>query len=499
MAKLGPNGTSGYVGEDDILKHYDVNDLSSARPVKSEDFSLNEDDLVEADSKPAAPTAGLSAMYNSKSRARPQFTRTSPVPNTRVASSFGGLDNRKTASKAVKREPPINRRPQPGRRSDAGTTQAKKFFEKAQKALQKDEISKVSKLLVSMKTFGNKKDEGQYVKAAKELITTIVGSQVDSRRIELVSTLFPLLPVKHRYRIQKLASVLAFEKSLLRSKCKEVLSEKEVESVQIFVLSTIFNSNSSHDAIALDDRALLQDSQKILAILLKNSINLQHFFDLLPDRQLRRVKTLALEMKKQQGVAAAKERSASLQGERCVNTVLFRPREQKKFAPSVSQSSQNTETEDAESQQNLTNALSQAFNVNRQKKDRVMDFQKKSDMKVKPKPFNPYHQALKDSAKRNLPVADRTSETSKRVRNNTNTTNTSAAGGMDMIEQCLEQVKSDGYVQPKTKLERINGNIKANVPKGMVCVVCNEKPKQVRARNKLIDPNFSLLPLRDCP
>mmetsp|Transcript_3222 Transcript_3222/g.5622 ORF Transcript_3222/g.5622 Transcript_3222/m.5622 type:complete len:213 (-) Transcript_3222:14-652(-) len=137
----------------------------------------------------------------------------------------------------------------------------------------------------------------------------------------------------------------------------------------------------------------------------------------------------------------------------------------------------------------MAQALSQAISVNFQKKDRVIDFQKKTESKMKP--FNPYDRrpTLQDATKRNLPSMANGSghaATSKRVCKGASTVppqavsqrSTNDPPNMDIVDRCLRQVKSDGFVQPKTRLQRINGKIKAHVPKGMVCVICSETPKE---------------------
>jgi len=467
----------GFVQPECIVKRYDLNDLPADASAKASGVDYNlmgDDNFVESDSK--LPAVGLGALY-SKEKGKPLVSKETKTSSFGDVNRPRGGDSLRVAKREVATLP---RRPKPSRKSDTATLQAKIFFGKAQVALCKEDLTKVSKLLVAMKGYGDSKNEQQYVKAAKELISVLVDSQVDSNRIQLVSSLFPLLPVKYRYKIEKMASILAFDKSPLRSRCKDCVSEQEFSTIRSFVLSMIFNQSSS--SIALSDRELLEDSHKILAILVKNDMNLQHFFDLLPERQLRRVRTLAVEMRRSRDVAKAKERSSNFKGENCVNTALFRRTEQKHSAVHVTQSSETPE--DEESQQNMSSALSQALSVNRQKKDRVIGFQKKAESKVKP--FNPYQRpALKESIKRNsLSVANESGRAAMSKRKCSGASAVSQGStkdpldSMDIVDKCLHQAKSDGFVQPMTRLERINGNIKAHVPKGMVCTICKETPKQ---------------------
>jgi hypothetical protein len=120
----------------------------------------------------------------------------------------------------------------------------------------------------------------------------------------------------------------------------------------------------------------------------------------------------------------------------------------------------------------MTEALSHGFNTNRQRKDMAIDNQKKAELIT----LNPNQRtALHDSRKMNLAVKG-----SKRVNNTTGVMPQGSVNDQfDIIERCLVQVKSDGFVQPQTKIQRINGKLNAHVPKGMVCMVCNESLKEV--------------------
>ena len=491
LVDIDSSATDGsFVQQEKILHMLDMKDSPAARAPtkKSEDY--NDANSLQTNSKPPAVKAGLGALYNKDKAARPQPSHPSlVVTETKGSSSFGDID-RKPSGSSMKfpKKDPVMKRPQPGRKSsDAATLQAKKFYELAQASLCKEDLGKVSKLLVQMKNYGNSKNEKEYIKAAKELISVLVDSKVDCKRIQLINTLFPLLPMKYRYKIQKMASILAFEKSGLRSQCKERLSsEQEFTTVKSFVLSMLFSHSSSHDSMSLtDDRAFLEDSQKVLTILVNHDVNMQLLFDLLPERQLRRVRTLALEMKRTRDVEQAKKRSTNYIGEKVVQSSQFKPVQPKQPSPRMDES----ETPDAESQRALSQALSNAMDVNRTKKERVSNFQKKTEPKSMP--FNPYQRSgLQYSNKRNLQPANGNQgnvDASKRVRGgsrgattlpqSSSMNNNNPSERMDVVDRCLQQAKTS-YVQPKTRQERIN-EIKSNVPKGMVCTICAETPTEV--------------------
>ena len=115
--------------------------------------------------------------------------------------------------------------------------------------------------------------------------------------------------------------------------------------------------------------------------------------------------------------------------------------------------------------------------------------QKKAETKLKPS--NPYlsnesgRPIFKDSStKRNLYAASTESvPTTKRVCMPEptdavkKTITNKSRDGLDLVEH-LKTVSTE-FVHPKSRLDRINGNIKANVPKGVLCTLCQNPPKQV--------------------
>jgi hypothetical protein len=391
--------SNGYIPEDLLMERYDLNDLPATRfPEKAsrEDFDMmNDPNLNKSNSK--LPNVGLSAFY-SKERVKPLTSHTALKTEK---SSFEGIDNEPRSTdfiRSVAREQ-LKRSPQPGKKSDAAILQAKHFFTKAKVTLSKDDLLKVNKLLVAMIEYGDSKNEQLYVKSTKELVTVLADSQVDSKRIQMIGLLFTLLPIKYCYKIERMAGELVFDKSPLQSRCKDTLPDKEFSTVRGFVLSMIFSTSSSHNSIASNEREILEDSQRIITILVKNEVPLQFFFDLLSERLLQNVQTLALELERSRDVVKAKERSANFKGECCINTVLFQPPALKQSAAQDTHTSEHSE--DAESQRIMTEALSRGLHVNRQRKDLVIGNQKKAASITKP--FNPYQKtALKDSIKINL-------------------------------------------------------------------------------------------------
>lgn len=463
--------SNGYVHEDRLIEKYDLNDLKSSPAPVDTDQSV-----IETISD--RPCVGLGAMY-SKEKAN-QLPPERPSQETNK-SSFGDIDTDRdfgNSSRPLIREQ-LKRRLQPGRKNEVATHHAKIFFEKARATLDNGDLLKLNELLVAMKTYGDEKNDQQYVRAAKELMSVLVDSQVNTTRIQLISSLFPLLPIKYRYKLEKMAAALVFDKSTLSTQCKDSFPEGEFSSIRNYVLPLIFNQAASNDPFS--DRAFLEDTQKVLTVLVTNEVNLQHLYELIPARQLMRVRALAIEMERSRDIAKAKERSAGFKGEVCVNTVLFQPAAK----PSAVVPAAQSLSEDAESQQIMMQALSQGLDVNRKRKDRINEPEKKIGAVATQ--ANPYHRtALKESTQRNQLLVKNGNHYAAMIKNPNNGANvalqTNINKPLDIVDECLNQVKSSGYVKPISKLERINGKIKAHVPEGLTCMVCNENLDQVSSR-----------------
>ena len=468
--------SNGYVPEECLIERYDLNNQN---PTPAQiNWSREVDCIVVRDQTMAESNAertysGLGALYSKEKSI--QLLPARPLQKTQN-SAFDDLDkdgNYGDSPKQIMEQ--VKRRPQPARKNDAATHHAKIFFEQAKATLVKDELLKLNKLLVAMKTYGDERNEQQYFKAAKDLISVLVDSQVTAARIQLIRSLFPMLPIKYRYKLEKIAAQEVFEKSSLSINGQVLFQEGEFSSVRNYLLPLILNHTESNGSVAGSDRAFLEDTQKILTLFFTHEVNLQYLYDLLPAHLLMRVRALAIEMGRAGDIAKAKERSAGFKGEACVNTALFQPTGKSALVVQVDQSM----PEDVESHRIMTEALRQGFDVNRQRKNRLNELHKK----------NPYQRtALKESTHKNqVAVANAKNyvATKKSTHIGPNPTSQSNLNTpRDIVDECLNHVKSHGFVEPISKLEKINGKIKAHVPKGMTCIVCNETLDQVSSKRK---------------
>ncbi|KAL7436234.1 hypothetical protein ACHAXM_006329 [Skeletonema potamos] len=484
----------GFVPQDQILGEIDT----SARTnhyvdMLPSNFSVNEE---KGSHIAAAPS--FASIYSKDNSSSLLSHQSSTQLNT---STWSGLAKKPSADNLsqMRKRVATKQSSEPNRKSnETAKLQAKKFFDEVKLTLDKDDLMKVQRLVVAMKGYGDSKDTSKYMETTKELIKLLVSNahkHGDGKCIRLIRLLFPLLPVKFRYKAEQIAANLAFDGSELQRQCKQMLGEKkmsldEFASVKKNVLTMIFDQQMSYNSKVdtSNDRMVLEDAQNVLTLLTQQSINLQSFLDLLPDRHLRKVTSLAIEMKKSRAIVDAKKRSSNFKGEDCINTALFRRNTE---ATSDRVPKQLEAVEDSEAQRNLTDALQQGIAVNRGKMDRFNS--EKSDRNAalkklpdtKPNHINPYAMKtanpyamksglpLKESAKRNLPTVSSAGAATKRPFHGV--ASTSNNNPTNDVLQVLDRVKAD-FIQVKTKADRINGKINANVPEGFSCMMCYNYP-----------------------
>ena len=495
----------GFVSQDQILGEIDT----AARPNYTDMFPSNFSVKEEKGSHTTAAPSFASMYSKNKSSALPSHQSSSQA-NT-AKSTWSGLAKMTAKKPSADDSSQISKRgatkqsSESSRKSNESTAklQAKKFFDEVKLTLEKDDLLKVQRLIVAIKAYGDAKNSAKYLETTKELIKLLVGNAPkigDGKCIRLIRLLFPLLPVKFRYKAEQIAAILAFDGSEMQRKCKKLLSDgkmssEEFASVKKIVLTMIFDQQVSYNSKidVSNDRMILEDAQKVLTVLTQQEMNLQNYLDLLPDRHLRKVKSLAIEMRKSRSITDAKKRSSNFKGEDCVNSALFRRNTE---VTSVRVPKQLEALEEPDAEENLTAALQQGITVNRDKMDSFN--RKKNDLlaaaKKQPdtkanhinpyaaKSDNPYAmrsaKPLKESAKRNLPTVSSAGAARKRPFHGADSTSCSATND---VLQVLDRVKADGFVQGKTKTDRLNGKINANVPKGFSCMICFNYPEEVRS------------------
>ena len=302
-------------------------------------------------------------------------------------------------------------------------------------------------LRISLDNMTDKKASQDYINTAKSLLLLLACvDQTDQKRMKLISMLFPLLPAKFRYTLEKLGRKLCFERSEFFCNCKSAkLSSHHFETIQKLTPQLMVDERSSLHSTMIDsasqDRILLEDLQKILSISAKAGIDPSHFFVLLPERHLRKAQAINNEIAKEKDLMKTGKKSLQKKGEECINHALFQRSRPNAFRPTNSEQLEEAETKD------MTASLSKAKAIYLEKKNRVMAQQN-------------HHKDNKRVSKQTTTVAP------KRVRKS----------NVDEVEKSINQVKNDVY-QPR--IDRLNGKIKANVPKSFTCSLCNTHAKEV--------------------
>ena len=288
----------------------------------------------------------------------------------------------------------------------------------------------------------DKKASTEYLNSAKSLLVLLSRiDKCDRKKMKLISLLFPLLPMKFRYTLEKMGRKICFENSTFYQLCAK-LPKPQLDTIYNITPQLMLGHDSLVDS---QSRALLEDFQKVLSILVKTNIDPAQFFALLPEHHVRKAQAIHIEIKKEIEVLKVKERSVQKKGEDYVNPALFKKPRPKAFVPTAPEQLEEADL------QNMTSALSQGKAISDEKKYRVMALQ-----------------SQKQRQSVGLPPASSSSQ---------NASMPSSDKNMDEVHKLLNQVRNDVY---KPRLERLNGKVKANVPKDFTCSICNTPAKEVR-------------------
>lgn len=461
-AAEGDEATDAFIPNSRIHKRIDLNHPSS----KTESAVAS---VAQTDTD-ANVTNTLADAY---SKGKPSVKSLPNIRSEEGPSIWDDLDSKPSASIGTFRTSSFKLKGQSTvqRRNEDSKQMAKVFFDTAKQILSKSDLLKVQKLLVAMKTHGgellssshhhryfivlpfypipspDKNASQAYISTAKELLVLLAGvNQHDQKRVKLISLLYPLLPMKFRYTLEKLGRQLCFQKSKLYGLCKSTLTQHDFETIRKIIPQMITDQSFETSAIdTSNDRLFLEDSHKVLSILAKSNLDPTNLFVLLPERHARKAQAMNIEIAKVIDVAKSKQLSMQKKGENSVNAVLFQKSKPRSFVPSV------TEQPEEEDTKNLAQALSQGKAINDERKSRVITQQIRSQ-----------------DNKRNISLPHDTTASSKRVK--------SASKNSDAVDLLMKQVKNDVF---EPRVERLNRKIKANVPKNVICSLCSTYPKEV--------------------
>jgi len=445
------NDDNGYIKPDRIIRRFDLkDDTSSSITAKSKVPETDEEHTPsEAD--------GLAAFYSNENAARQYPSKKIFSTKSPSRTAWSELATARGPSRTIRREKTKRQSLQRGKVADNSKMQAKRFFEKAKSSLAKEDLKKVQILLVEMKKHGDEKNSEQYLKSLKALLAILLNcANAGCQPLELVQSLFPLLPVKYR-PICVSAGKVSFERGSFCSKCRDILPEEDFLIVKKIASTLLFPSSYTEAAT----RALLEDSQKVIAILMNNDEHLLPLLYTHTNEHLRtKLEGLAREMKKQQRALKAKELLHHYKGEKCINDTLFRPTQLKLSIEGISSQDKLDDGKD------MKEALLQANSFNQRKKDRIDHFQRNLNVELEKVGRESHLPRYCKGAKR---LCTQTSAPIKQE----------AVLEGDLVDQCLHSVNSKAFIDANTRLARICGKVKARIPLGFSCSICaNKKPNE---------------------
>eukprot|EP00957_Ditylum_brightwellii_P166615 12682989-Ditylum_brightwellii.AAC.1 len=298
-----------------------------------------------------------------------------------------------------------------------------------------------------------------------------------------------------------MAADVKFERSEFHVKCKAILQTSDYTRIKSTVTEKLMNNNyemSSSSSIVnsknVFNRSYLKDAESVVKIIVKSGRDneaqttdlLSTFYSILPSQVKNKVTAIAKQILAASKIERMKELDKKNRGENSLNPALFRKtvvnRNQtgiKKTNVPSTENSNNSEN-DIEEQRHMEAALMRAQEVKNAMKNRVGTNLSQSRERVLKR--NPYLTKQKNQVAPRVNTVQRplppqaTDRPKKRLRESIGYEANSPAG--DPMERCLQQVKSDTYLKHTPRVAKIARRIKANVPEGFLCTVCDSTPNK---------------------
>ena len=213
---------------------------------------------------------------------------------------------------------------------------AAQFFKKAQAMLSPQDLASLKKSIVSLKMFGDQKDDKAYLKAARGVINLcsryeeFFHEQYDKTMLYLF---FHLVARPFKRKVELVAMKGLYRSSALGHLCKENLHPESLEKIQTmfpYFLRPLWCSVDEDEEITLDKSKFLKEAQKILAILKVSEQNaltskmVDAFTSLVPSRFVAATRALVAEMKASQNIRRMKaSENSAKKGEDAIDAFRF--------------------------------------------------------------------------------------------------------------------------------------------------------------------------------
>lgn len=324
---------------------------------------------------------------------------------------------------------------------------AKGFFELASRSLSEHDFSEVKKLLVEMKSSGDKNDQEDYITSANKMVKLLLKYDTTRKRFEeesvgilMLDYLYLLLPIAHRTNISNLISKTRYHKSPLKTiiqglleNSKNFSNDLQVLNVSVPLLLADLDKSKRDGALRMNN-SQMNDFRAIVSILhrygVSNNVDmLQALYNLFP---------------------------ASFYG--TAQLIVHEIRD--KHAVLQSMESQRRES--------ITNNISEGKSVqNPYNKKRSANTHAPTDRNH----YDPPTHSTGNIQKRSKQVTDIVPHITP------SEDKPSTAQGLDPVDRYLLQAKNDLYRSKESKIARINRKIDSNLPDETSCTLCGNTVK----------------------
>ena len=381
---------------------------------------------------------------------------------------------------------------------------AKQFFELARKTLEPKDMKHVASILKIMKLHSDKNDDDAYLRSIHDLLVILV-TYTDCYSIntyvkktanvfngsKLLELLYPLLPLKYQARTEKTACQLKWEKSNFKRNCEMTLSTEEFEKVRSqisYVMMRNANKNTNASGVMIQNKndsprsknECLQIIHTILSMLLKtdsmeSSKNLaESFINLISTCYHQSAKVMVKEFQARRNIERMKTEERDKTGERGVNTNLFRqPISKTAHLDHLKVAA----TTDIEEQRNMEEAIQKAEQLNQAKRKHLSDLKRQTLS-------TPKEIGEKADDKKPSTASNRHSGRAKFIANMMTKGTGVASSQPDTrspinLNSFLKRAMTEPLLKETPELVRKSKQIKPNVPKELVCIVCENTPEKV--------------------
>jgi hypothetical protein len=492
----------GYVPPNHVIKHVKLDNATLENRKSAQPFNFQNGISKEESAR------GLAALYKQNrtpSIGRPSNTVSHGISST-IKSAWSEIDQNTTRGQM---------RSVPSREKKTGTLSegksdlkesAQRFFQLAKSTLEPSDFATVRKLLVALKSSGDKKESAPYLQHAQKLISLLL--QYDEPSLEgqsqgdvLLHLLHSLLPVAYRLQIEEITCQLKIKKSLLYTNITNTFEPKKDIDILLDILPKLMKKNKlamvRDISVERSEQSLIRGLQKVINVIMMHNLSgneeiMKSLYILLPMRLRNVARVLINEAKKKKQMKLLKERDRTIYGEEGINKILF----QKATTNHHEQDTVIAKTQSEEvSWKN--DSMIRGNALNRQVQEQLSAKLKRSKDRVSVmNSKNPYIvKKMKDGkvTKESNSEADHfpTSRPSKRARamndvaklNGKPKSHTDTDTDQMELEEILQEAQSEIFRKATPKIVRINRMLKTNAPVGTECNICGKLAKSVSSTN----------------